>query len=312
MYNPLDICDYIKTRLTEEESIISLVPWYRGFKGKIESTSSSSFITRGICKIVKNNTINVTELPIGVWTEKYIEMLEKHLIDRSNKESAKYYIRDIIDNSTEDSVNILIKLNPYTISSWKNKIGKDGISVLENKLKLTSTLSTSNIYAFDENLQIKKYTVDNILNEWFNVRKGVYVNRRKIMLEKLKKELDIIKYKTRFITEIVDDVRIINKKPKAVIIQELLDSDYPKFNKSYDYLLKMDLYKLTYEEIESLKNKCDMKQLDYDTLEAQTAGELWGVDIDRFIQKWTSDLKEYNKLHDVVKQRKRLKIKKTK
>ena len=312
MYNPLDICDYIKTRLTEEESIISLVPWYRGFKGKIESTSSSSFITRGICKIVKNNTINVTELPIGVWTEKYIEMLEKHLIDRSNKESARYYIRDIIDNSTEDSVNILIKLNPYTISSWKNKIGKDGISVLENKLKLTSTLSTSNIYAFDENLQIKKYTVDNILNEWFNVRKGVYVNRRKIMLEKLKKELDIIKYKTRFITEIVDDVRIINKKPKAVIIQELVDSDYPKFNKSYDYLLKMDLYKLTYEEIESLKNKCDMKQLEYDTLEGQTAGELWGVDLDKFVQKWTSDLKEYNKLHDVVKQRKRLKIKKTK
>ena len=129
------------------------------------------------------------------------------------------------------------------------------------------------------------------------------------MLDKLKKELDIIKYKTKFITEIVDDVRIINKKPKAVIIQELVDSDYPKFNKNYDYLLKMDLYKLTYEEIESLKTKCDMKQTEYDTLEGKSACELWSADIDEFVKKWTNDLKEYNKLHSV---KKRLKIKKRK
>ena len=312
MYNPIDICNYIINKLNEEESQISLIPWYRGFKGKIESTSSNSFITRGVYTIKSNNTINVKELPIGVWTEKYIETLEKHLIDRSNKESAKFFIRDVTDNSTEDSVDILIKLNPYTISSWKNKIGKDGISVLENKLKLTSTLSTSNIYAFDENLQIKKYTIDNIINEWFTVRKGVYVKRRLHILDKLKKELDIIKFKVKFITEIVDDVRIINKKPKAIIIQELIDDGYPKFNKNYDYLLKMDLYKLSYEEIESLKEKCDMKELEYDNLYGKNASELWTTDINNFMEKWNHDLKDYNKLHNVTKTRKRLKIKKNK
>ena len=312
MYNPIDICNYIKNKLAEEETQISLLPWYRGFKGKIESTSSSSFITRGIFDIKKSNIINVTELPIGVWTEKYIEMLEKHLIDRSNKESAKYYIRDITDNSTEDSVDILIKINPYTITSWKNKIGKDGISVLENKLKLTSTLSTSNIYAFDENLQIKKYTTDTIITDWFNIRKGVYVKRRLTMLDKLKNELDIIRFKVKFITEIVDDVRVINKKTKSVIIQDLVDDNYPKFNKSYDYLLKTDLYKLSAEEIASLKEKCDTKQIEYELLHAQTAESLWTADIERFLEKWNSDLKEYNKVHNVVKRRKRLKIKKSK
>ena len=74
----------------------------------------------------------------------------------------------------------------------------------------------------------------------------------------------------------------------------------------------MDLYKLTYEEIESLKGKCDMKQVEYDTLVKQSAGELWTLDIDRFIEKWNSDLKEYNKLHSVTKTRKRLKLKKSK
>tara|TARA_B110000208_G_scaffold186457_1_gene243044 strand:+ start:245 stop:3718 length:3474 start_codon:yes stop_codon:yes gene_type:complete len=310
MYNPMDICDYIKTKISNEESQISLKPWYRGFKGKIESTSKGSFITRGKFRITKNNTINITELPINVWTEKYIEILEKYMIDRTNKESAAYFIRDIKDDSTEDSVNITIKMNPYTISSWSNKMGRDGISVLENKLKLTSTISTSNIYAFDENLQIKKYTIDSIINDWYTVRKGIYVKRRLYLLEKLKKELDIIKYKTRFITEIVDDIRIINKKPKATIIQELKDSDYPKFKKSYDYLLKMDLYKLTYEEIESLKHKCSMKQAEYDVLYGKEPTQLWIDDLDSFTETWKKDLRSYNKLHDIKTPKPKFKIKK--
>ena len=204
-------------------------------------------------------------------------------------------------------------MNPYTISDWKNKIGKDGISVLENKLKLTSTISTSNIYAFDENSQIKKYSVEKIMNEWYDIRKNIYVKRRNYLLEKLKKELDIIKYKVQFITEIVDDIRIINKKPKAVIIQELVDSSYPKFNKSYDYLLKMDLYKLTYEEIESLKQKLNIKELEFNTLTSKKPTELWLEDLDTFTEKWNSDLKQYNKLHsNKIKVKKRLKIKKKK
>lgn len=310
MYNPMDLCNWVRSKINNEESQISLKPWYRGFNGKIESTYKGSFITRGRFKIKTNNTIIIEELPIGVWTEKYIETLEKHMVERTKKESNKYFIRDIQDNSTEDKVNILIKMNPYTISDWKNKIGKDGISVLENKLKLTSTISTSNIYAFDENSQIKKYTVDKIVNEWYDIRKNIYVKRRNYLLAKIKKDLDIIKYKAKFITEIVDDIRVINKKPKAVIIQELVDSSYPKFNKSYDYLLKMDLYKLTYEEIESLKHKLNIKELEMNTLTSKKPTELWLEDLDNFTEKWNSDLKQYNKIHsNKSKVKKKLKIK---
>ena len=310
MYNPLDICNYIKTKINKEESQLSLKPWYKGFKGKIESTSKGSFITRGKFTIVKNNIINISELPVNVWTEKYIETLEKHMVERGKKESSTYFIRDIKDDSTEDTVNITIKMNPYTISSWVNKMGKDGISVLENKLKLTSTISTSNIYAFDENSQIKKYDVNSIIDNWFTIRKSIYVKRRLHLLNKLKKDLDIIKFKTRFITEIVDDIRIINKKPKALIIQELKDSNYPKFNQSYDYLLKMDLYKLTYEEIESLKQKCSMKQMEYDALNEKEPTELWMRDIDKFVDTWNHDLKKYNKVHNIESTKKKFRIKK--
>ena len=298
MYNPLDICLYIKNKINGEETTTKLTPWYRGFRGTVESTSKGSFITRGKYNVKTKNTINITELPIGMWTEHYIETLEKYMIEKG-KENATHYIRDIRDNSTEDCVDIIVKMNPYTIERWQTKFGRDGIPQIEHKLKLVSNLSTSNIYAFNEKLQIKKYTVEKLINDWFSLRRGIYVKRRKYQLTKLKKERDIIKYKTQFISEIVENERIINKKSKAVIVQELKDSGYPVFNRTYDYLLKMDLYKLTSEEIENLKKRCEIKQLEYDSLFATTEDQMWVKDIDEFIKVQQHDLVEYNKTHSI-------------
>ena len=300
MYNPLDLSRYIRRRLSGDDSPILIKPWYKGFKGKIESTSEKTYITRGKYEVTKNNTVIINELPIGTWTESYIETLEKLCIERG-KEGPKNFIRDIKDDSTEDTVKITIKMNPFTLESWKNSIGKDGITVLENKLKLTTRLSTSNIYAFNKDLQITKYSIQSLLDEWYNIRLGIYTERRSYLLNKIKKELDILSYKAKFITEIVEGTRIINKKKKVVIEQELKDSLYPKINKNFDYLLKMDLYKLTYEEIEILKNKKDLKQTEYNTLIALSDSELWINDLDIFEKKWKHDLVKYNKVHSVPK-----------
>ena len=121
-----------------------------------------------------------------------------------------------------------------------------------------------------------------------------------------------MKFKVQFITEIVDEVRVINKKPKATIISELVATGYPKFNKSYDYLLKMDLYKLTYEEIQNLKDRCENKQIEYDELYGKDATNLWLHDIDSFILKYNKDLRDYNKLHTVDTSARRVVVKKKK
>ena len=82
-----------------------------------------------------------------------IETLEKLSVERG-KEGPKNFIRDIIDNSTEDTVDITVKINPISIKKWHNKFGKDGVPELENRLKLTSSISTSNIIAFTSIFEI--------------------------------------------------------------------------------------------------------------------------------------------------------------
>lgn len=56
------------------------IPSYNNFKGSVwrSSSSSTSVITRGIYQLLSDSTIEVTELPIGRWTEDYKRFLDKN------------------------------------------------------------------------------------------------------------------------------------------------------------------------------------------------------------------------------------------
>jgi DNA topoisomerase-2 len=301
-FNPVDICNYIKAKI-KGTPVPTLVPWYRGFSGIIESTSPGSFITRGRYQIINDSTIQISELPIGTWTEKYVEFLDKISVERG-KETAKHFVRTFKDDSTETQVNITIKMNPLNINKWANKCGKDGVNELENRLKLTSSLSITNMHMFNENGKMQKFkSIEEIIDQWFAFRGAIYSKRRDYMLNKLSKELDIIKYKVSFIEEIINDTIQIKNVKKQIILNQLTEKKYPKISPkvdgepSYDYLMSMDLYKLTHEEIEELKKKREMKQLEYDKLYATTATDLWEYDIDKFLEFYKKDLIQYNREH---------------
>ncbi len=314
-FNPIDICNYIKAKINGSPEP-TLNPWYRGFTGRIEPTSPGSFITRGKFNIINDSTIQIVELPIGTWTEKYVQFLDKISVERG-KETAKNFVRTFKDDSTETNVNITIKMNPVNINKWANKFGKDGVSELENRLKLTSALSITNMHMFNENGRMQKFkSISEIINQWYEFRGGIYTKRREYMLNKLKKELDIIKYKVSFIEEIINDTLEIKNVKKQIIIDQLTDKSYPKFSTkddgiaSYDYLMSMDLYKLTHEEIEELKKKKELKQSEFDKLSDTTATDLWLTDIDNFVTEYTKLLKIYEKEHMAKEITKKTKVKK--
>ena len=302
MFNPLDVSKYILDLIDGNEPKL-FKPWFRGFTGKIESISPGSYITRGKVEFVNDSTLQITELPVGTWTEKYIEFLNKISVERG-KETAKNFVRSFRDNSTETQVDITIKINPINLNKWKNKFGKDGVSELENRLKLTSAVGTSNMHMFNEESKMKKFhNIESIILHWFQVRKEIYVKRRDYMLKQLKQELDIIKFKVKFIGEIIEDTIKIKNVKKNVLIQSLVEKNYPKISlkdnveANYDYLLGMDLYKLTTEEIDELKKKSEIKEIEYNTLLSKSANELWKEDIYDFTEVYKKDLEVYEKEH---------------
>ena len=67
----------------------NLIPYYRGFKGRIQEKPKGGYITKGSYKFTSISQMEVTELPTGVWTDNYKEYLESILIDTYKSTSCK-------------------------------------------------------------------------------------------------------------------------------------------------------------------------------------------------------------------------------
>ena len=68
-YNPNDIIENIFHRM-ETGNFTDIKPWYRNFKGTICKKDNKSYISKGKYKILNATEMEITELPIGKWTER--------------------------------------------------------------------------------------------------------------------------------------------------------------------------------------------------------------------------------------------------
>ena len=56
------------------DDIYDIEPWYRGFKGE-----NKNGVSKGVYKRLTNTKVDVTELPIGYWTEDFKTYLESYI-----------------------------------------------------------------------------------------------------------------------------------------------------------------------------------------------------------------------------------------
>ena len=141
--------------------------------------------------------MEVTELPIGVWTDNNKEYLESILIDtyKSTSEKkkgktdksprrdkgitviSKQFIKSF-ENSTETDVRFALKMKPTILNQLKNKTHKDtNMTYLEKRLGLTSMKNITNIL-YNEKDQICKFTNALILSNISKLRLDLYVKRK--------------------------------------------------------------------------------------------------------------------------------------
>lgn len=283
-YNPIDLIKLINQKLSGKE-YSEIMPWYRGFIGSIHKIDERNYISKGVYNIINSTTVQITELPIESWTEKYLEYLDKCVVERG-KDTSKKFIKRFVDNSTESKINIVVTFDKNVLKKLLNQQSDGDINELEKVLKLTSKISTGNMWLFNVERKIKKYkSIYEILDEWIQYRLELYIIRKANLLKTLKNELDIISQRVKFILEIIEETIDIRNKAKKDIINELKEKQYSEFSlnlnsiPSYDYILKMDLYKLTKEEIDTLKNQKLKKETEVNQLESMTVNTMWNEEL---------------------------------
>ena len=261
-FNPEDIKSALMKLVDDEDAEINeLTPWYAGFTGTIKKIEDSRWITTGVYKIENSNVI-VSELPIGVWTDDY-----KAFLDKLESENIIYSYKN---DSTETSVSFTIKIPNDTLWEWKND------NIVEKKLKLTSNLSTKNMYVFNEKNQIVKMEcAEEIVYHFWMIRNDYYIRRQKKLVDKYENELKIINSRINFINDIMDDKIIVFRKKIEFINKQLEDKNYYKVDSSYKYLTDMQIHSFTEETVEKFVRKQNEIEEKYTTIKNYTLKDFW-------------------------------------
>ena len=273
-YNPLELIAAIKD-LCNGKVIKDnrLMPYYEGFTGEIKQIAANKYLILGKYeKTNKKDQIKITELPVGVWTEDYKKYLEV-LVEKKT-------IRDYNDLSTDKLVEFIVTFNKDVIKKLESKKGDYDRNSLEKIMKLYTTKMTSNMYAFNDKEQLKKYTTpEEIIREYFEVRKEGYKKRKENLIKELGDLVNILNNKARYLKEILDDTIDLRRKKSKDIDKLLKDKKYDMQDGSYKYLRGMTMDMVSEENVKSIMSQSRNKENELKKLKATTIVNMWLEDL---------------------------------
>jgi DNA gyrase/topoisomerase IV subunit B len=293
-YNPLDIVRVIKSMLNNDTVGGDLIPWYRGFKGIIELNDKGKYVSRGTFVKTTATKVDITELPVGMWTQDFKELLEEYL-DKSQD------IKNYESHYTETDIKFTLHFANSTICDEYLKIQDNGYTKLENELKLVSSklLGTTNMYLFNSKCQIQKYNGPlDIIREFYTTRLIYYQKRKDKILEDLIYDIQLLENKIRFIREVVAERIVVHKMKKDQLEKRLSDDQYSLHNGTYDYILRIPIYNLTIDKVEDLENEKKKADDEINRVKSIDTKTWWSEELDVFSN-------EYNKFLDQSKSSKK-------
>ncbi|KAB8301348.1 hypothetical protein EYC80_003229 [Monilinia laxa] len=316
-YHPIEVVNNLKRRMGrlddsgEEKPFETMMPWFRGWKGTPEPAGPDRYKFNGIIRETGDTEVEITELPIRMWTDDFKARLEEII----KAEKVPSFIKDYKEFNDHKNVHMIIQMDEKHMKAAL-------VEGLAEKFKLNKTVATSNLVAFDHRGQIRKYDrVEDILEEFYEQRLKMYTVRKAHWMKKLNVEYRKLTNQARFVTEIIENKLIVSKKKKPILVAELRKRGYEGFPKitdakkagetddvvendeevaadedagarDYDYLLGLPIWSLTQERVDKLNKQMYDKKDEIDTLDRLSEKDLWCEDLDAFVAEWEDQLKQ--------------------
>ena len=296
-FNPIECCNNIRRKM-DGLPYMSMMPYYKGFKGRISKELEKGvtrFKTKGKYKI-EDDTVIITELPIGKWTHDFKEFLDKV----SQEEDS--WITDYENHSTDDKIKFMVKVSDEVLfdNTYKNK------DVILEMFKLSSNKSVSNLHLYNKDGVIRKYdTIYQIIDDHYYTRLSMYIKRRDYQLNILERDIKLLEAKMRFIENVVDEKIAVYKQSKQNIIDKLRELEFPfyenneviDYNKDtdvktqYNYLLNLSIYNFTSEKVKELEDDIHTNKAERDGVSDTDVKDVWRNELNVFEEKYNLWLK---------------------
>ena len=291
-YNPIQIIQYLKNKLvSSEESTIDFIPFYDGFKGQITKLSDDKFLIKGLYEKTGNDTIRVTELPVGFWTEDFKELLEKLIEPGQDKEGKKIVsvVKDYDDMSKDTNVDFTITFAKGKLEELEQSKGDYACNGIEKLLKLYTTNTTTNMHLFDADDKLQKYEkISDIIDAYYEVRLKLYQTRKDYMIDALEKELVLLSNKAKYIQENLEGTVDLRKKKKEQVIEMLQSKGYDLIGDDieYKYLTKMPMDSVTEENVEKMLKEKGTKEQELTIIKVTTINQMWSSELDNLLEQY--------------------------
>jgi DNA topoisomerase-2 len=285
-YNPRDLVAYLKEKLGGRDSAMDFVPYYEGFKGTVRRIADQKFLIKGIYTKVGDDKIHITELPVGSWTMPYVTFLETLMDGTTQDKTGKKIppsIKDFTSTSTEVLVDFVVVFPKGKIQELESVVDANGVNGLEKMLKLTTTVSTTNMHMFNADCRLKKYeTVADIIDDFYGVRLTTYQKRKAAQIAAMEQDLVRLSNRARYILETLGGVIDLRRK-KAEEVQTLLTQmKFALVDGDFKYLIKMPMDSVTEENVAKiLKEKGDLEK-ELGVLKATSVEAIWLKELEAF------------------------------
>ncbi|KAJ6569535.1 DNA topoisomerase II [Mycena capillaripes] len=301
-FNPDEIVANLR-RMMNDEEMVPMHPWWRGFRGEIKATAKNKYDVFGVVNKLNPTTVEITELPIHKWTTNYKVELEAMIAGKENEAGT---IKEYKEHHDNENVHFVITMDAKQLEKAEEK-------GLFEFFKLTSKITTSNMICFDFDGKIKKYnSPEEIIEDFYPVRLAYYQKRKDHLASELQNAFEKLSNQARFVKMIVEKELIISNRKKADIIVDLKKHKFrpfPKISKAkeageeeealedeadagtsngsdYDYLLGMAISSLTKEKIERLLQSAADKEQELLILLKISPKEMWNTDLEKFLAEW--------------------------
>ena len=225
-FNPVDIVANLK-KLMDNEELDEMKPWYRGWEGTVEKAGEDKYKIIGKIDQIDNNTLLISEIPVKFWTNN----MKEFLLNGLGTDKVSPWIKDV-EEQHKLNIRFIVKLSDVEMEK-SLKMG------LLERFKLISSVSLTNMVAFDPLGRIKRYSnVNEILKDYYFVRLEFYQKRKDFMTDQLQTQLIKLSEQARFVKLIIDKKLSISNKPKKVLFKLLEENNFEKFNKANKIIKK--------------------------------------------------------------------------
>jgi DNA topoisomerase-2 len=196
--------------------------------------------------------------------------------DKDGKKSAPL-LKDFDDKSTEVRVHITVTFPKGKLAELE-AVARDanGINGIEKLLKLTTTVSSTNMYMFNSECKLKKYeSVQEIIDDFYSVRMVTYQKRKDAQIQDMRQRLVKLSMRAKYIQDCLSGKIDLRRKKADEVTSLLVGLEYVKIDDSFTYLIKMPMDSVTDENvIKIMKEKTDLES-DLEILISTSLEQIW-------------------------------------